>query len=709
MALEGQVVLPDGRPAGDATVSILGFPGSVRTDRDGRFKWSPDPEPPFEVLVVLAGGQYTAPVLVRKLPETGFLLIRVVPLLEQEVTVTSGATPNIESSPASGMTVVPREDILRRQGERLVQIVETVAGVSKASEGHAAVPAIRGLARGRTVILIDGARVTTERRAGPSASFLDPFSLQAVEISRGPGSVSYGSDAFGGVIDARTVDPEPEPELKFKFLGTQGWGIPEKSIRLQVSRGFSSGGLLVQTRFRQFDDYHGPAGLVTNTSARDHGLLLKGVVGLGSGRFSLTWQSDAARDVGRPRNGSSTRIFYPKEDSHRVTAAWDLDPPGLFSRLALQGFWGSYRLVTDRDELPSPSQPRRILRADVSARDFGVRAFGVLPLEGARLELGLDFNGRFGLKAEDSTRFFDKQDHPLLDSPQTTVENAGRIDLGVYLIGERELNSRFSLSGGLRLDRVTTANRGGAFGSRSTKNAAASGFLSLSTRILKALTLIGQVSRGFRDPTLSDRYFSGISGRGFVTGNPNLLSERSLQFDLSLRFTGSKGRLAFYAYRYRIDDLVERFEFEIDRFTFRNRGEARVRGIEVEALGFLSSSLTLEVSAHRVRGEAFQPSSNLDDIPADRIFLRLQKSLAERGYTYVQGTLFGKDSLPGPTESVVAGYGLLDLGGGWRFKPDLQLRVQLRNLLDKTHPISPDSRAVTAPGRSFSVTLAAGL
>jgi len=48
------------------------------------------------------------------------------------------------------------------------------------------VPALRGLARGRTLILVDGARVTAERRAGPSATFVDPASLASLEVLRGP-------------------------------------------------------------------------------------------------------------------------------------------------------------------------------------------------------------------------------------------------------------------------------------------------------------------------------------------------------------------------------------------------------------------------------------------------------------------------------------------------------------------------------------------
>jgi hypothetical protein len=100
------VVQKDGSPISDATVSLLGHPGSSRTDENGFFTWSPDPPLPFEVLVVMPGGQYMAPVMVEEMPREGPVLIRVVPLVSESVTVTAAVTPNIEAPPASGMSVV---------------------------------------------------------------------------------------------------------------------------------------------------------------------------------------------------------------------------------------------------------------------------------------------------------------------------------------------------------------------------------------------------------------------------------------------------------------------------------------------------------------------------------------------------------------------------------------------------------------------------
>ena len=80
-------------------------------------------------------------------------------------------------------------------------------------------------------------------------------------------------------------------------------------------------------------------------------------------------------------------------------------------------------------------------------------------------------------------------------------------------------------------------NTGGYFGDRETGNGAFSGFTALTAGPFGGLNLTAQVSRGFRDPVLSDRYYRGPSGRGFITGNPDVSPETSLQYDLAVAKT----------------------------------------------------------------------------------------------------------------------------------------------------------------------------
>ncbi len=703
-AFEGRIVDMRGQPIAGAEVTILGRTGESRTDSDGRFRWTPDPPPPFEVLVVAPGGVYMKPVLVERLP-SGVLELTVSPLVNEFVTV-SGSAASIEAAPAAGTATLTSTEIQSRTPANLVQALENVPGVNQVSEGQAAVPAVRGLARGRTLILIDGARVSSERRVGPSATYLDPDVIEGVEVARGPGSVAYGSDAFGGVISVRTRTVAPMSPLAVRMSGTLGAGIPDRRASGEVSKGFSRGGVLIAAHTRDVDDYDGPDGEVFNSGYSDHGFLGRATYQLGQGLLSAGWQSDFGRDIERPRNNSTTvRFYYPTEDSHRLTVGYDARDLAGFSRVMFTGFAGSYAQVTDQDRVPTATTGRIIERADVSANDFHVRGLGERLLGRARVEIGVDVNGRYGLRALDIIENYTLSDSLANRVENVSIDSARRVDAGLYASVEASIIAMLAIAGGVRGDHVSTKNRGGYFGDRDTSNGAGSGFLALTAGSFRGVSVTAQIARGFRDPVLSDRYFRGPSGRGFITGNPDLEPESSRQFDLGLRYTSARVRAATYFYDYRIHDLIERYSTQTDFFFFRNRGRARLRGFEAEAQASLGWGLSLESGFQVARGRALDDNTPLDDITPETLSVQVRKTLGVRdAFVQVRTAFFADDTRPGPTERVVPGYTLLDAAGGLTLVTGLDLRVSARNLLNDSYLASQDVRTVAAPGRSVALT-----
>lgn len=704
-AADGRVMTGDGaRPIADAEVAILGRTGTVRTDADGRFRWTPDPRPPFEVLVVLPGGGYVKPILVTSLPPEG-LVLKVTPALEESITVVAGTAPSVDAAPANGVTSVPKEDLRGRQPANVAQALENVAGTAAVSEGQAAVPAVRGLVGGRTLILVNGARVTTERRAGASATYVDPASLEGIEISRGPGSVAYGSDAFGGVIQLRTRRAEPGSPLSGRLSASAGAGAPQQRAFLELSRGFERGGAIIQGHWRNFGDWRSPEGVVDNSGAEDRGVLARLDHVLAGGLASVGWQSDFGRQIGRPRDNSRVvRFFYPTEDSHRLTLGWERGSLAGLSRAGATLFLGSYAIVTDQDRFATPSRPRTVERADVSARDFQARVFAEKSLGRTRLDAGIDVNGRFGLEAHDIALAYDARGAVAARTDHVSVADARRVDAGLYLQAEVAPASTLVLAAGARGDRVTARNRGGYFGDRSEENGAVSGYASVSAGPLRGFSATLQAARGFRDPTLSDRYYRGPTGRGFITGDPDLDPERSAQFDLALRYVSARWRLAVYGYHYRISDLVERYEGDPDFFFFRNRGRARVRGLEAELQASLPWSLGVDAAAHALEGRALDDGTPLDAIPVPTLTLRVRRDVA-RGYGWVRTAWYGALDDPGPTERERPAYALVDAGLGLRVGPSVEVDVVARNLLDAAYRVSADSRATLAAGRAAVATL----
>ncbi|MFN2447935.1 MAG: TonB-dependent receptor, partial [Vicinamibacterales bacterium] len=682
-----------GAPVAGAVISIVGATGTARTDSDGRFQWQPVPAVPAQVIVVLPGGQVARPVTIDTIAE-GLTIITVASLADESVTVL-GAAPSIQTSPGAARSILSGTQIAQGSPEHLMQALESVPGVNQVSEGHAGVPAVRGMARGRTLVLIDGARVTSERRVGPSATFMDPSVIEGIDIARGPGSVAYGSDALGGVISIRTRRAEAGSPLHARISGTIGGGVPEARGAVEVSKGLARGGLLVQVHARNTEDYDAPSGEVFNSGWEDRGLLATFNHQISRGLFSAVWQSDLGRDVERPRDNSRTvRFYYPFEDSHRFTASYEVPDVAGFERLSFTGFLGSYEQRTDQDRGATATISRSIERADISAKDFHVKGTAERLVRNARLELGVDVNGRFGLEAFDILQHYDLAGTLTNDTTNVSIDTARRIDTGVFVQAEAAVARLARLSSGVRVDRVTSTNSGGSFGDRSVDNSAASGFGAATLGPFERLTVTAQVSRGFREPLLSDRYFRGPSGRGFITGNPDLEPETSLQVDLGTRYTFARTQVGLFFYRYQISDLIERFQTETDFFFFRNRGRARIQGFEVEARSDFGDGYSVQMTANIVRGTALDEDADLDDIAPDTVSVSGRKAFGAGVYVQTRLAVSADDNRPGPSEVASPGAMLLDIGGGWRVMPQLEIRAMVRNLLNDEYYASPDPRWV---------------
>lgn len=651
---------------------------TARTDAEGRFSLVPDPQLPATLIVVGSRGELYPPIyLPRLVPE-----IRLDAAYRETVTVTTGATPNIEGTPASAPVVYGSEEIEQRKPAHIAEAIATTPGVSLRGEGPPAVPVIRGLAGGRTLLIIDDARIVAERRAGPSATFVDPISLGSIEISRGPGSVAYGSDAIGGVVHLRPRDPIPgQPDFRYDAWGAFG-GLSIRSVALELSTDALGGAVLTSIHARAADDAHDANGdVIENSGYRDRGALLRYVRDAEWGRLRAGVMSSVARDVGAPST-DTVQTVYPDERATLATLALDLPSRGAWTAFGVRGSFGTYAITTNRIRTTG------VESATVKARDTSLRLSGERSAGRSRITTGVDFVSRFNLKATGT---------PASDS----IDDADRYDTGVYASWSGAMTNYLQLAAGARADQVSTRNRGGFFGDRSTNDLAPSGFVAATAGPFRGVTTTVQVASGYREPSLSDRYFRGVSGRGFVVGNPDLEPERSLQFDGGVRWTGGRSRVALYAYDYRIRNLVERFRNGAD-FNFRNRGEADVRGLELEVGTRLPLNLDLQLGASIARGEDVDTHDALDDI-APRTFQGSLRWAAERASAFVTASAYGRDDRPGPVETARPGYVEIDAGTGWRVHPMFEVRIVVRNLTNADHFGSADAVAALAPGRSVMI------
>lgn len=724
-AVQAVVVDATGRhPVAGATVSIVGRPGTFRTDATGRFSW-PDVPLPVVVVITRPDGRMARPIRVDQVDPLASLELLIAPAIEDAVTV-MGTSPGIDVAPGASAITLTRRDLALRRPATVTQALETVAGAWFIAEGQAAVPTLRGLARGRTLVLMDGARVSSERRAGPSASLVDPSDLAAIEVARGPASVAYGSDAFGGVVALRTGRPARDAPLTVRLATTAAGGVPEQSGSMEISRGYGTGGWLIAARIRDVDDYLAPDGRVPNSGWRDGGVRVAWDQNVGDGTLSVGLRSDLGRDLGRPRSDAATmRVTSPRDSSHRLTASYEAGNRLGFSRVTVQGLVGYEDERVEQDRLPTSSRPRGLTRADLRAWDMQIRATGTRNVGAVRMQLGTDLTGRYGLRAVDTEVAFTQSGAVSRETTTVSIDRAARTAIGAFVQAEVQAASWLGVTGGLRTDVVHSTTRGGVFGARVVTHGAVAGFGALTVTpfegtALAGLSFTGQLTRGFRDPTLSDRFYRGPVGRGIVEGNPLLAPETSRQLDLTARHVAGAIRMSMSYYEYRITNLVERYAAGPDLFRFRNRGSARLRGVELEAQAGLAHGFSIETTAETSRGwaadgaaggpagaeEASSETTPLDDIAPARVAAMVRHSAAgARLSSYIRLSRIFAHAAAGPTEVATPGHTQVDVAANWAIRPGIEVRAVARNLLDQRFYASAGPRWVFGAGRHGSLTL----
>ena len=143
-------------------------------------------------------------------------------------------------------------DLLNNSGQVFVQKSQLGGGS----------PMIRGFSANSVLIAVDGIRMNNAIfRAGnlQNVISLDPLSIEKTEVLYGPGSVIYGSDALGGVMDFITKDPKLSADTgalatSANLMTRYSSANKEKTLHLDLSIGSKRFGSFTSFTYSGFDD-----------------------------------------------------------------------------------------------------------------------------------------------------------------------------------------------------------------------------------------------------------------------------------------------------------------------------------------------------------------------------------------------------------------------------------------------------------------------
>lgn len=159
----------------------------------------------------------------------------------EDLTITAIRTNNKSFESPLGLNIVDTEDLLETAPRTPAEALRRQPGIWVQKTGHlGGAPILRGFMGNRVVYLFDGIRRNTAGLfAGPNSYLqnIDALDVDRIEVIRGPGSVLYGSDAIGGLVNVISNErPVFTDEIDFggRLYGRYSSADDEKSARLRT-------------------------------------------------------------------------------------------------------------------------------------------------------------------------------------------------------------------------------------------------------------------------------------------------------------------------------------------------------------------------------------------------------------------------------------------------------------------------------------------
>jgi len=649
---------------------------------------------------------------------------------DDEITVTATRVEREVFETPQAVTVVQETEIEQSNVLDVPDLLRFAEGiyVQRTNLGGGS-PFIRGLTGKQVLILIDGVRLNNSYyRFGPHQylNTIDPNSIERIEVVRGPGSVLYGSDALGGVINiitkkrsdftARTdLGGEVTPRLDSAVDGGSGSGrIDGNWERLGFVAGVSAkrlndlkagGGMGAQVP-SGYDEID--ADLTLNYRFREES--------------ELIFANQLVRQFDVPKTsevtlGDKLQFDYEPQDRRLHYVEYRTQELGWFDQFAANV---SYHRQREGEVIVARATPDLESRELTDVGTLGTvvhvtKSMGSRDNE-HRLTSGVDF---YRDEFDNAKVLINRvQGDRASNPPFPGVPNgAAYRSTGVYLQDEMRWGRRLELVSGLRysdyLATGTVRYQAGdgkfLFEPLDLRTGALTGSANGLFRLTPSLNLVGGVAQGFRAPNMEDLF-----GRvDFFQEIPNtqLEPEKSFDVDAGLKYLAlhTSAELYYYSGNYRglIDRVtVGKLPDGSPIKQRRNIGTARIHGVEAALTQFFSEHWSGSATVAWTRGENSETDEPLRRIPPlngtarlryghPRYWVEFQGLFADR-QTRLSGGDIDDPRIP---DGGTPGYLVANLQGSWRFSQNQDLLITFENLFDKLY--KTHGSGIYAPGRSL--------
>lgn len=650
--------------------------------------------------------------------------------------VTASGVPEKELLSPFSVSVLHEEEI-EDSGHVTVPEAMKEAGVyvQKTNPGGGQ-PILRGLLGFHNLILVDGVRLNTSAwRSGPVQylNTLDIWDVTRIELTRGPGSVLWGSGAMGGVIQVFTQQPVVpgsagpyiDPTIGFRYTQASDGisfhyslvgGVGPVAVQTNASIK-SFGNILGGSNVAGFTfDEEPHAGFAegsggpqpwTGYDEHDGGVKLAWIPAPGH-LLTFNWQRVHLVDAGRADQLLARgRVRFYDNLRDLIFVRWEVEAGGFLTWTTVASWHHQDELVNDLRLDPGWSTWHRQDHTGITVESLGLSSSGNMIFLDERLELSVGAN--FYLDLVDS--FAKRRESPSeafagRSSPFPTGSRA--LDLGVFTMVKYHHNG--PLGDGLH------AWAGGRLAWFGTRSDAHDGMEAVRHDVVSPLGSAGiqwvqggvlavsaQYLQGFRAPSLSETVMSGFTGSAMEIPNPHLKPERSHTFELgvkldfgqlSVRASGWASLLTDFIQRVDTGETMEGLPVERNE----NASRAVITGYDFTMRLELPAGLYLGCLTGFTWGDAWfegskEPVSRIPPMHGQGFLGYRNEKVGLVAEVMVRGAseqdrLAGKDlndvRIP---DGGTPGFITMDLMVGWRWNEILSLGVKLVNLFDTKYRI----------------------
>lgn len=204
--LTGTVTDEYNHPLLGATVILNNGRYGATTNRKGVFVFNNLPPEKYVIHVSFLGYMsYEDTVITQTTNHLTIKLWSTAKILD-EVVINESSRTNMKKEYSMPVEIVSKAFLTENMAGSLMQTLSRLPGVSSMDIGAGqSKPVIRGLGFNRVVVAENGVKHEAQEWGADHGLEIDQFTVERVEVVKGPASLMYGANAIGGVIDLKQI------------------------------------------------------------------------------------------------------------------------------------------------------------------------------------------------------------------------------------------------------------------------------------------------------------------------------------------------------------------------------------------------------------------------------------------------------------------------------------------------------------------------